>query len=144
MRGGTVPLARLCVIPLLFTLWGLHGVVSIFGGSPPSILARVLAFALGAMAGLWRARRTWLRADKQRGVIALPGSAATLVLVRLTFRGQIHGGRSAGHRPRDTWGTLIPAARFRRDGLCRGHVRRPAVRLWRQCQAAPHEALAAA
>lgn len=84
-RPGTVGLARLAIIPALFTAWGLHDLVRLYGLSAGSVLPWLVAMALGALLGAWLVRRRPIRVDAQSGLIHHQGDTTLLPLVLVTF-----------------------------------------------------------
>jgi hypothetical protein len=82
---GTTKLWRLAIIPGLLTVWGLHSLVTQFPLGPASILTYLLSMVSGVAGGWIMVGKTSIRADKQKGLIRLPGSWTVLVLVLAIF-----------------------------------------------------------
>lgn len=143
LRGGTVTLPRLAILPALFALWGLHGVLTIFGGSASSLLVWLFSMALGAGMGLARARRTLIAADHEKGLIRLPGSAATLLLMLATFIAKYAAAALLVANPAvrgSFWFLLLDAGV---SGFVAGMFAGRLLGLWQTYKAAPHVALTA-
>jgi hypothetical protein len=84
-RPGTTKLWRLAIIPGLLTVWGLHSLVTQFPIGPASISTYLLAMVAGAAAGWIMVGGTPVRADRQRGLIHLPGGWSVLGLLLAIF-----------------------------------------------------------
>lgn len=84
-RPSTTKLRRLAIIPGLLTVWGLHSLITQFPLGPASILTYVITMAIGGALGWAMVGRTNIRADKQKGLIRLPGSWSVLALILAIF-----------------------------------------------------------
>jgi len=84
-KTGVMPFWRLLIIPTLFTGWGLLGLLTTLQLTAFSVGTWVIAIVAGCLAGRHMARDVTLRADKPRGLVELPGSVFTLVLILVIF-----------------------------------------------------------
>ena len=85
LKGGTVPLAKLAIVPAVFAVWGL---VHLFK-EPSAGWVTGLAWLVGAAAGLGigivLARTSGMSVDRLQKTVTLPGSMVPLVLILATF-----------------------------------------------------------
>jgi hypothetical protein len=83
-RPGLVQPWRLAILPIIFTLLGIYGLVTVLSGVLPWIIWLVFLVMTYPM-GLAMAQRTPVQAYHQNGVMALPGSWSTLILILCIF-----------------------------------------------------------
>ncbi|GAB2888531.1 hypothetical protein LSG25_08675 [Paralcaligenes sp. KSB-10] len=76
---------RLLIIPLVFTIWGLAGLLTTLRFTAFSTGTWIVAIIVGCYLGGLAARGVAIRANKSRGLIELPGSPFTLVLILAIF-----------------------------------------------------------
>ena len=85
LKGGTVPLSKLAIVPAVFAAWGL---VHLFK-EPAAGWVTGLAWLVGAAAGLGigtlLARTSGMSVDRVQKTVTLPGSAVPLLLILVTF-----------------------------------------------------------
>ena len=139
LRPSTASFARLAILPLVFLVWGLSGFVTTYGFRPLGIAvwlaAGVIGFALGRVA----VRAIAIQADKERGLIRLPGSAAPLVLILTIFATKYVLGVLSGIQPGISADPLYMAADVGVSGLLTGMFAGRIYGLRRKYQATPHE-----
>src|SRR5262245_58858521 len=85
LRAGEVTLAKLAVVPVLLTVWGVYDLVRIYGLSSASIVPWAGAACVGALVGWLLIRTRPVQVDRALGVIARPADYTVLPLVLLTF-----------------------------------------------------------
>jgi hypothetical protein len=97
-RPGVVQPWRLAVLPVIFTALGIYSLVTVLSGVLPWLIW--LGFvAMAYPMGLAMAQRTPVRADHQHGLMGLPGSWSTLVLVLCVFVSKYALGYSLAMNP---------------------------------------------
>lgn len=85
MRGGTTKIYRLAIVPVIFTLWGLYGLITQPTMNWLACSAWLAGVLLGLASGFAMARRSAMTADRIHGTITLPGSPVPLMLMLLIF-----------------------------------------------------------
>jgi hypothetical protein len=85
LRGGTAPLGKLAIVPVVFAVWGIVHLVT----EPAAGWQAACAWGLGAVAGLlagaFIARKSRFTIDRLNRTVTLPGSAVPLILILVTF-----------------------------------------------------------
>lgn len=142
LKPSTASFARLAILPAVFLAWGLSGFATSYGLRPAGIAVWAAALVLGAGIGLLLARTIEIHADKERGLIRLPGNALNLVLILIIFATKYTLGVMAGMRPSITGEFLYMATDVGVSGLLTGMFGGRLYGLWRKYQAAPQENLA--
>jgi hypothetical protein len=133
----------LAILPVVFLAWGLSGFATNYGLRPTGIAVWIAALVVGAGIGLVLARTIEIHADKERGLIRLPGTAVNLALILIIFATKYTLGVLAGMRPSITSELLYMATDVGVSGLLTGMFTGRLYGLWRKYQAAPQENLAA-
>ncbi len=141
LRPTTASFARLAILPVVFLAWGLSGFATTYGLRPIGIAVWIAALAVGAGFGWLVARSIEIHADKERGLLRLPGSALNLVLILIIFATKYTLGVLAGLRPSIIGELLFMATDVGVSGLLTGLFAGRLFGLWRKYQAAPHENL---
>lgn len=135
-RPGVVQFWRLLILPVVFGIWGIYSVLTEFTGwLGPAVLAA--AFAVGMWLGAIPARSVQVRADRQRGLIGLPGSWGTLVYVMVIFVAKYVLGATLDIHPpvaQQAWFVVVYAGI---DGFLVGMFAGQLRELWRKYQVAP-------
>jgi hypothetical protein len=80
-----MPLWRLFVIPTALTLWGLASLFELFGPTVASMAAWAVAAAVGVAIGMKSTRPASVRANREKGLVAVRGSSFLLSLVLAAF-----------------------------------------------------------
>lgn len=88
IKGGPAGLSGLALIPIVFTAWAWMQLGS--DGKAGALTALTWSVAAGTCValGLRIASRTEMAADREKHVLALPGSPLTLILVLMTLVSQ--------------------------------------------------------
>lgn len=141
LRPTTASFVRLAILPIVFLVWGLSGFATTYGYRPSGIAVWLVALLLGFVLGLFAAHSIEIRADKERGLIRLPGNALNLVLILIIFSTKYTLGVIAGIRPSITGEMLFMATDVGMSGWLTGLFAGRLFGLWRKYQAAPHETL---
>ena len=85
LKGGTVPLSKLAIVPAVFAVWGLMHLFK----EPSAGWVTGLAWLVGAAAGLGMgtllARTSGMTVDRVQKTVTLPGSVVPLLLILVTF-----------------------------------------------------------
>lgn len=84
-KTAVIQFWRLLIIPLVFTIWGLAGLLTTLQFTALSAGTWIAAIIIGCYLGSLAARGVAIRANKSRGLIELPGSPFTLVLILAIF-----------------------------------------------------------
>ena len=142
LKPTTAPFARLAVLPVVFLAWGLSGFATTYGLRPVGMAVWIAALAVGVGFGWLVARSIEIHADKERGLIRLPGNTLNLVLILIIFATKYTLGVLAGFRPSITGELLYMATDVGVSGLLTGMFAGRLFGLWRKYKAAPHENLA--
>jgi hypothetical protein len=80
-----MPLWRLFIIPTALTLWGLASLFELFGPTVASLTTWAVAAAAGAAVGMKSAHPASVRANREKGLVAIRGSSFILGLVLAAF-----------------------------------------------------------
>jgi hypothetical protein len=85
LKGGTAPLSKLAIVPVVFTGWGIMHLIHEPSANWHTALAWIIGAALGLAVGVALAQSGGMTVDREAGTVTLPGSAVPLVLILLTF-----------------------------------------------------------
>jgi hypothetical protein len=143
VRPTTASFARLAILPVVFLAWGLSGFATSYGLRPVGIAVWIAALVIGVGFGWLVARSIEIHADKERGLVRLPGNALNLVLILIIFATKYTLGVLAGLQPSITGELLYMVTDVGVSGLLTGMFAGRLLGLWRKYQATPHENLAA-
>jgi hypothetical protein len=85
LRGGTAPLSKLALVPLIFAGWGIAHLISdpLVGWS--SAIAWITGALVGVTVGVFIASRSRFIVDPVSNTVMLPGSVVPLLLIIVTF-----------------------------------------------------------
>ncbi len=84
LKPHVVPLMRMFIIPIVFTVWGLTSLVTKLN-TALDVSTWAVSLAIGIAVGWLLHRQIKIRADKQMRLITLPGSPLLLILVLTIF-----------------------------------------------------------
>jgi hypothetical protein len=137
LQTRTVEIARLAIIPVIFAVWGAYSLFHLFGPNPQAIGIFAVALLVGGGVGLMMSSRGAMRADQARGVVELPGSPVTLILVLIIFVARYGLGYWDAVEPgaRDSFGFLALDAIV--SGLVIGIFVGRFAGVWRRYKRAP-------
>ena len=143
-RTSTTSLPRLAILPGVFFVWGIYGVVAAFGATPSHLGVWLAAFVVGIGCGTLLARATTLEADRANGLVRIAGGPSTLILILMIFAakyvfGFLHATQPAAFADARWWMSEI-ALSGALSGMFAGRL----VGLWRAYRSAPQVNLAAA
>jgi hypothetical protein len=99
LKTSAAPFWRLLILPAVFFVWGVVGVVTRYPISATSLGLWLVAFALGGGLGVLIAANIAVRADKTHGLIEIPGNKFTLVLILVIFATKYAFGVLQGMEP---------------------------------------------
>jgi hypothetical protein len=85
MKGGTTPLSRLAIVPLVFAGWGIAHLVTEPLAGWHAALVWLVAAGAGMSVGMVIAARTHFTVDPIEKSVTLPGSIVPLVLILAAF-----------------------------------------------------------
>ncbi len=143
LRPTVASFGRLLILPAVFLVWGLSGFATSYGFRPAGIAVWLAAIAIGAALGWLMARAIAIKADRDHGLVRLPGTWVNLVLILIIFAVKYTLGILAGFRPSITGELLYMATDVGVSGLLTGMFAGRLYGLWRKYQTAPQENLAA-
>ena len=89
LKPSTTSLPRLAILPAVFFVWGVSGVVAAYGIRPLSIIAWLAAFVIGVGCGTLLARATTLEADRTNGLVRIAGGPSDAHPHPRDLRGQV-------------------------------------------------------
>jgi hypothetical protein len=143
-RTSTTSLPRLAILPSVFFVWGVYGVIAAFGATPSHLGVWLAAFVVGVGAGTLLARAARLEADHVNGLVRIAGGPSTLMLILTIFAakyvfGFLHATRPAAFADARWWMSEIALSGFL-SGMFAGRL----AGLWRAYRTAPQVNLAAA
>jgi len=141
LRPTTAPLWRIAILPTVFLVWGLSGLIAANGLAVQRAAPWLAAIAAGSLIGWMNAGRYPIRADRDHGLVRLPGGPSTLVLALLIFVikyafGVMHAMSPAAFADARFWLTELAVS-----GILTGMFLGRFARLWRQYRTAPSEDL---
>lgn len=85
MKGGTTPLSKLAIIPLIFAGFGLVHLAHNPHASLFAVSAWIVGIFAGIAAGVFNATRTRFSVDMVARTVTLPGSVVPLLLILAIF-----------------------------------------------------------
>ena len=141
LRPTVASFMRSMILPLVFLIWGLSGFATSYGLRPTGIAVWLTAIMIGALLGWLMARAIQIRADKEHGLIRLPGTWVNLVLILIIFAVKYTLGVMADIRLGLAAGFAYMATDVGVSGLLTGLFAGRLFGLWRKYKAAPHENL---
>lgn len=144
LRPATMPFWRLAILPAVFLVWGLQGLVARYPLGAFSLGIWLVAVTIGIALGLLLVARVVLRADRSRGLVWLPGGVTTLVLILVIFAARYVFGVLQGMTPSIIADPQFLVADVGLAGLVSGMFVGRLVGLWRKYRAAPQEDLSSA
>jgi uncharacterized protein DUF6622 len=141
LRPTTAPLWRVAILPTVFFVWGLYGLVMSNGLTVQRAAPWLVALAVGTIAGFALAGTRPVRADRSHGLVHVPGGSFTLVLSLLIFAikyvfAVLHAMDPAAFADARFWLTELAVS-----GVLTGMFIGRFAGLWRQYRAAPDEDL---
>jgi hypothetical protein len=141
LRPRTVHLARIFIVPAVFLAWGLFALWMRAAIVQSAVPAWLSALTIG-FAGAWATTRLdGLGADRQRGLIHLPGGWTTLVVSMMVFAAKYMLAVSIVMRP--DWRDVLATADMAVSGLSTGFFLARLARMLRHYRNAPQAELAA-
>ncbi len=118
-RPRVVSLYRLLIGPLFFVALTVHTVTQV-----PMYIQNaaclVISLFAGISLGFWQISRLSLKVDKQKKLIHLPGSYATLILIIIIFASKFYFAYTQAINPEivSSWAFALPLLAI--SGLCTG------------------------
>lgn len=82
---GDTTLAKMAIIPVVFTAWGLFDLVTLYGAAPDTAIFWLVGIAAGSVIGWFLLARFQIVADRAAGVLHRPADYALLPLLMATF-----------------------------------------------------------
>jgi hypothetical protein len=141
LRATTAPLWRIAILPTIFFLWGLIGLLVANGLAAQRALPWLVALAAGTLVGWMFAGLRPIRADRVHRLVHVPGGPFPLVLALLIFAikyafGVLHAIDPAAFADARFWLTELAVS-----GVLTGMFMGRFAALWRQYRTAPSEDL---
>jgi hypothetical protein len=141
LRSQTAPLWRIAILPTVFVVWGLYGLIASNNVSLQRTAPWLLALAVGTAIGFTIAGLRPIRADRTHGLVHVAGGPFTLVLSLLIFAikyvfGVLHAMDPTAFADARFWLTELAVS-----GVLTGMFIGRFAGLWRQYRAAPEEDL---
>lgn len=119
LKPRVVSIYRLTLMPLLFVFLSVHTLFVV-----PLDFIRITIFVvtiiLGMGMGFWQISRLYLQVDKQKRLLAVPGSFATLILVLVIFASKYYFGYTEAVNPAMMHNDLFLWLMLAISGLCTG------------------------
>lgn len=84
-RPGETTLAKIAIIPAIFTAWGLYDLVTLYGARPELVGLWLLGIGMGTAIGWWVIGRFAITVDPATGVFHRPADMSLLPLLLATF-----------------------------------------------------------
>ncbi len=120
IRPRIITMRKLFILPLLFLAFSIYSYLSSF----PFTLITFSAYALPMLFGVgigWLFIKTLrLKFDKQKGLVKMPGSYVTLLLILLIFSTKYYFGYSSTTDPASSEKLLFISLRLSVSGMCSG------------------------
>jgi uncharacterized protein DUF6622 len=137
LRPTTAPVWRIAILPTVFLIWGLTGVIAANGLAAQRAVPWLAAIAAGTLIGWVIAGLKPIRADRAHGLVHIPGGPFTLVLALLIFAikyvfGVLHAMSPAAFADARFWLTELAVS-----GVLTGMFIGRFAGLWRQYRADP-------
>jgi hypothetical protein len=85
LKGGTVPLSKLAIVPAVFAGWGILHLLREPGAHWHAGLGWIAGAMVGTGVGVVLARASGMSVDRALGTVTLPPSAVPLVVMLATF-----------------------------------------------------------
>jgi hypothetical protein len=137
LKPQVISLKQLFVMPLGLTIWSLGSLLDKFNALADVSLWAVFA-AFGALLGWFIVRSFSIKADKKRGLIELPGSPLTLILIMLIFGTKYFFGAFYSINPQAYKYPLIFVADLASSGWITGSFIGQTLCYWRKFSLASH------
>ncbi|VWX62166.1 conserved membrane hypothetical protein [Burkholderiales bacterium 8X] len=147
LRGGTVGMTRLTIMPVVMTALAIFGVVSASGGSPLALLAWLCTAALVAIFVIRRPLPSTTRYDGAARQFHVAGSPVPLLLMMAIFFTKYAVGVEVAMQPELTRQLAFALGTSAVYGVFSGIFIGRAARLWRlarQTNASPADSAASA
>jgi|ERR1700674_371419 len=141
LKTSIAPFWRLLILPTVFFVWGVVGVVMRYPITATSLGLWLIAFAFGVGLGVLTAANTAVRADRSHRLIEIPGNKFTLVLILVIFVTKYAFGVLQGMQPGIVADPRYFVADLGVSGLLAGMWAGRLVGIWRKYRAAPQEDL---
>ncbi len=119
-KPGSAPLAKLAIIPVLFTVWGLAELIRLYKIDVPTIGLWLAALGVGVAIGVALTIGRAITFDRATGKLEFPGDYTLLPLVLLTFAVKYAFGALAATAPEKLNEPLFHALGIAAYGLFAG------------------------
>ncbi|MFC3226923.1 DUF6622 family protein [Marinibaculum pumilum] len=144
LRPTTGPLWRFAIIPVIFLAWGISSLVTDLGLTGLSVGGYLVALIAGIGIGWLMGAGLAVRADREHGLVEVPGGPSTLILILVIFAVKYTIGVWLGMAPAaagETWFILVDCGV---SGLIAGMFAGRFAQYFRKYRSAPQEDLSAA
>lgn len=98
-RPSVIPLKKLLIFPVIFTIWSFYSLITTFDITMLSSLTWSFSILAGYYLGWYAHRSKTIQADKTTRLIALPGSWAPLLSFPAIFSGKYFFGFTFSSHP---------------------------------------------
>ena len=98
-KDGVVSIKKLMIIPIVFMYLSLESVYLNFKIDQFVVLIYLAAIVFGVLLGLLQAKSQGVSVDKEKKLVAVPGSWATLVIIMIIFFSKYYFGYALGVDP---------------------------------------------
>ncbi len=85
LKPGDVKLQTLAIIPVVFTVWGGHQLVQLYGLAPDAVAIWSAGMAIGIAIGFLMLRNTVISVDRAQGIMHRPRDLTLLPMILAIF-----------------------------------------------------------
>lgn len=99
IKPRTLPLGKLFIIPALFFVWGVSGILEVAGFSLVHFFWWLLGLLIIATLAYLRTRRLAVIVDRSKKTLQIPGTYTTLIVILIIFASKYYFAAQLGANP---------------------------------------------
>lgn len=119
-KTRVVSFKRLFILPTIFLAISLNSLLTSFHISPTTVIVYLFSLLLGVCGGWLLVRKVDVKFDHNRGLVKLPGTWATLILILMIFSTKYYFGYSFAIDPTLAEDTYYELLMLSVSGVCTG------------------------
>jgi len=120
LKVRVIPLKKLIVLPMVFLVLSINTLITSVQINPSTLSAYSLSLLLGSLGGWLLVRKLDLKFDKRRGLVKLPGTWTTLILIMIIFSSKYYFGYAKAIDPTRVQDTLFEITMLSVSGISTG------------------------
>jgi hypothetical protein len=119
-KKNIVSLKKLLIIPLVFTFMSLHTLIYAFAIDVTTLSVWSISIVVGILLGWIQVFQYDLRVDKSSGLIEIPGTWSTLIIILIIFATKYYFGYELSVDPVIAHNTVFEVSALTISGVCTG------------------------